>query len=227
GSMAALVDGGGGPPAGRASPDSGSAGAAWWQGPRARSLLSSEYSLLVLLLLGVAVAGWPSFSALLPLAGGDTPVSFVPLVPLMGAIFLLRRFSYARITSHPRDGFVDSIVLLLLCGAVVVVLLLLPVVMSWDYWLTRLDMPGVVLLLTALVVAAWGLPGLAQLGPALLYLLLAWPLPYLVIYNHIIPPLTDVTALATRIVASHLPLLGLRANPQDAYTLLVPFQGHT
>ena len=40
--------------------------------------------------------------------------------------------------------------------------------------------------------AAWGLPGLAQLGPALLYLLLAWPLPYLVIYNYTIPTLTAV-----------------------------------
>src|SRR5438552_3471082 len=126
--MASLVDRGGGPQADRASSAGGSAGAALWHGPRARSrsLLRSEYSLLLALLLGVAAAGWPSFSALLPLAGGDTPVSFVPLVPLMGAVFLVRRFSYAQIRSRPRDGFVDGIVLLLLCGAVVVVLLVLP-----------------------------------------------------------------------------------------------------
>src|SRR5438034_8740399 len=131
--MASLVDRGGGPQADRASSAGGSAGAALWHGPRARSrsrsLLRSEYSLLLALLLGVAAAGWPSFSAVLPLAGGDTPVSFVPLVPLMGAVFLVQRFSYAQIRSRPRDGFVAGIVLLLLCGAVVVFLLVLPMIM--------------------------------------------------------------------------------------------------
>jgi len=192
---------------------------------RLRRLPLSERGLLALMLLAVVAAGWPSFNALLALADGDTPVSTVPLAPFMGALFLLRRFNPAQLQKRPHDGFIDGIILILLCVLTTVVLLLLPVAMSWDFWLDRLDIPGLVLLLTCLVVAAWGLPGLAQLGPGLAYLLLSWPLPYVLLYNRIIPPLTDLTSSAVNLVAPLL-RLGIQPDPQDTHTLLYQFQGH-
>ncbi len=189
-------------------------------------LALSDRGLLIVLLLAVVAAGWPSLGGLLALADGDTPVSFVSLVPFMGAAFLLRRFDGVRLRARRHDGFIDTIVLIPLCVLAVVVLLLLPVMMSWDYWLDRLDVPGLVLLLTCLVVAAWGVSGLVEAGPALLYLLLAWPLPYLLLYNRIIPALTDVTAMATRTVGPLLPFFGIQPDPQDAHALLVTYQGH-
>lgn len=199
-----------------------------WQGrvrPSRQGLPAcSERGALALLLLGVAVAGWPTLRALLALAGGDTPVSFVPLVGPIGAVLLLHRCDPARLRAEARDSFVDGLALLALLGATTVVLFLLPVTMSWDYALDRLDVPGLVLLLGTLVVAAWGLPGLARLAPALFYLLLSWPLPYTVLYNRIAPPLTDATAAAARTLAALLPL-GVRADPSDPYGVLVPVHG--
>lgn len=212
---------------GSAKADRGAVASVWWSAlTRLRQLLASERSLLLLLLAGVGIAGSVSFGALFALADGDTPVSSVPLVPLMGAVFLLRRFDGPAIRKGPRDGFVDGIVLAFFSCATAILLFLLPVIMSWDYWLDRLDIPGLVALLTTLVVAVWGLPGLVQLGPALLYCLLAWPLPYLLVYNHLIPTLTDMTAQAVRAVAPLLPL-GIQADPGDVHSLLVSFHGQT
>ena len=184
----------------------------------------TDRGLLLILLVGVGAAGWPSLGALLPQAGGDTPVSFVPLVPFIGAAFLMARCNGGRMRAYPRDGFVDGLALLLLAGASLFVLLVLPTAMSWYYWLDRLDIVGLILVVTTLVVAVWGMPGLAQLGPGLLYLLLAWPWPYLLIYNRLIPLLTEATALASRAITPLLPL-GIHADPQSTDQLLVPFHG--
>jgi exosortase/archaeosortase family protein len=143
----------------------------------------------------------------------------------MGAMLLLRRFDMAAIRARPQDSFIDGVALLLLGAATTVVLLLLPVMMSWDFWLDRLDVPGLILLLTTAVVAVWGLAGLAQLGPALLYLLFAWPWPYLLVDGRIIPTMTSLTAQAVRIVAPLLPL-GIRPDPGDPATLLITYHGH-
>jgi exosortase/archaeosortase family protein len=186
----------------------------------------SDRALLIVLLLGLAVAGWPSLGTLLALAQGDTPVSFVPLVPVLGAILLVRRCDVAALRVGPRDGFVDGFVLLIMAVLTAGLLLLAPVMMSWDYWLDRLDIPGLILLLSTLIVALWGLPGLAQFGPGLLYMLFAWPFPYLLLYGRIIPSFTSATAHAARLVAPLLPL-GIRADSQDASALLVTFHGQT
>lgn len=73
---------------------------------------------------------------------------------------------------------------------------------------------------------AWGLAALDQLGPALLYLLLAWPLPYLTIDNRILPALTDITVSVTRVL---LPLLpgAIAADPVDATLVYVTYHGQT
>ena len=52
---------------------------------------------------------------------------------------------------------------------------------AWRVVIWPMAQPSPAIPLATLVVAAWGLPGLEQLGPPLLYLLLAWPLPYLVL----------------------------------------------
>jgi exosortase len=184
----------------------------------------TDRAVLLLLLIGVGIAGWPSLSTLLPEAGGDTPLSFVPLVPFIGAVFLMARCDGMRIRSTPRDGFVDGLSLLLLASASFVVLLVLPTSMSWYYWLDRLDILGLIFVLASLIVIVWGLPGVARLGPGLLYLLLAWPLPYLQIYNKLIPPLTAATAMATRAITPLLPL-GIRSDTQSTDQLLIPFHG--
>src|SRR5439155_2317974 len=161
--------------------------------------------ILAAILLAVAVVGWPSIRSLLALADGDTPVSFVPLVGLIGVAGLLYSADGAQLRARGRDAFLDGLTLVALLGATTVVLYLLPTTLSWDYWLASLDILGLILLLATLVVAAWGLPGLQQLGRPLLYLLLAWPLPYLVLYRHVIPQLTDATALAVRVLVSLFP----------------------
>lgn len=193
---------------------------------RVRNLPIADRWLFAALLIGTGLASWQSYRVLLPYARGDTPLSFVPLVPLVGAFFLWRRFDPADIRSRTHDPFVDGLFLSLLIAASCVFLLLLPVTMSWDYWLDRLDVPGIVIVLCTVTVAAWGLPGLIKLSPALLYLLLAWPLPYLLLDNRFIPAMTSVTAAATRFVAPLLHL-GIRPDPADPASLLVTFHGHT
>lgn len=180
--------------------------------------------LLLLLLVGLAAAAWPSLSSLLPLAAGDTPLSFVPLVPVVGTYFLWRGLTLHELRQATRDTFLDGIALSILLAAAALLLVVLPAVMSWDYWLSRFDIPGLVILLAALLVGAWGIPALTRLWPALLYFLLAWPLPYLLIDNTIIPLTTRWTAQAVRALAPLLPL-GIRPA-HDLYTLVVPYRGH-
>src|SRR5205085_9288480 len=99
----------------------------------------AERGLLAAILLAVAVVGWPSIRGLLALADGDTPVSFVPLVGLIGVAGLLYRADGERLRSQHRDTFLDGLALVVLLGAATVVLYLLPATLSWDYWLASLD----------------------------------------------------------------------------------------
>lgn len=190
-----------------------------WRG----HLALSDRLMLAAIVASVALAGWRSLAALLPLASGDTPLSFVPLVPVVGLAFLFKRFDPAAIRSRAHDPFVDGIFFTLLFLGSATLLLVLPTLMSWDYWLDRLDVPGVLLLLAALIVLAWGLPALLRLGPALLYMLLAWPLPLLIADNHVVPGVTDLTAAAARALASLLP--GIAPDPGNPYGLLASYHG--
>lgn len=173
----------------------------------------------------LAAAVWPSAASLVALGSGDTPLSFVPLVPLLGAGLIVWRFDRTELEDAPHDGFLDGLVVVALLVTAVIVFLVLPVIMSWDYWLARLDILGVLVALTALLVVGWGLPALSRLWPGLLYFLLTWPLPYLLLDNHILPGLTAVTARAARALVVYLPF-HIRPDSADAYALLVPHAGH-
>jgi exosortase len=186
----------------------------------------AERGMLAAILRAVGVVGWPSISGLLALADGDTPVSFVSLVGLIGVAGLLYSADGVQLRARDRDAFLDGLALVVLLGATTVVLYVLPATMSWDYWLASLDIPGLILLFATLVVAAWGLPGLQQLGRPLLYLLLTWPLPYLVLYRHVMPSLTDATALAVRVLVSLFPW-PIHADPSGSSDLLITFHHQT
>jgi exosortase len=160
------------------------------------------------------------------MADGDTPVSFVPLVGVIGVAGLLYSAAGARRRARDRDAFLDGLALVVLLGATTVVLYVLPATLSWDYWLASLDIPGLILLLATLVVAVWGLAGLQQLSRPLLYLLLAWPLPYLVLYRHVIPWLTDATGRVVGALVSLFPG-PIHADPSASSALLITFHHQT
>ncbi|GAC1402651.1 MAG: hypothetical protein NVSMB52_16610 [Chloroflexota bacterium] len=186
----------------------------------------TDRTLLCVVIGIVAVVGWSSFSSLLPLASGDTPRAFVPLVPLIAVALMIWRFDPVVLNKMEHDTFVDGIFATLLFLFAVVVLLLLPIVMSWDYWLDRLDIPGLVVLFAAILVTIWGLPALIRLGPVLLYLLLAWPLPLLLVSSHVLPVVTSATAYVAGGVLPWLPF-GIHSNPLNHFELMIPFKGHT
>ncbi|GAC1405260.1 MAG: hypothetical protein NVSMB52_19080 [Chloroflexota bacterium] len=186
----------------------------------------TDRKLLCVIIALLSVVGWSSFSSLLPLASGDTPLAFVPLVPVIAVALMIWRFDPVVLCKMEHDTFVDGIFATLLFLFAVVLLLLLPIVMSWDYWLDRLDIPGLVLVFAAILVTVWGLPALIRLGPALLYLLLAWPLPLLLVSSHVLPVVTSATSYVAGGVLPWLPY-GIRLNPLNHFELLIPFKGHT
>jgi exosortase len=190
-----------------------------------RAVTAGDRHLLVAILLAVALAGRQTLVGLLPYGLGDTPLSFVPLVLPLGGVFAVLRFEPAETRARKHDPFVDGVFFVLLTLAAGAMLLVLPVTMGWDYWLDRLDVPALVILLSALAVGVWGLPAFIRLLPALGYMLLAWPWPWLILDNRLLTPLTAFTASAVGALVQILPF-GIRPSSTGSFALLVPHGGH-
>jgi exosortase len=147
--------------------------------------------------------------SLLTLARGltlQTPLAYLALVPLMAL-----GLAAARVRIEPRglsihDRQVDWIVGLVLLGITAAILVLLPNSTSSGFWLARVDLLTLPLFVSGLIALLFGVRRVWSLRFPILFLLLAWPVPYSMFLAGATGGFTDLTA---RLVA--------------AFTRVVPF----
>lgn len=164
----------------------------------------------------VVAAGWYSLRELGGLALSETPVAFTAVVPLLAAYLLwhdARRQPAA--DARRSDVFVDGIAFAVLMAAALYLILFLPAQLSWYYWLQRFDLLVLPLAATAVALAGWGTGGALVVKRSLGFLLLAWPLPLVLIQQTLGPVLTYLSAAYGHLVVA---LVGLPITiPRDDF----------
>jgi exosortase/archaeosortase family protein len=119
-----------------------------------------------------------SLSTLVRTLQDQTPLSYLGLVPLiaLGLAAASIRPELAEPTIHDRQ--VDYIIGLPLIVASIAFDVLMPVRLSTMFWLWRLDLVSLPLFVAGTICVLFGVRTLWRLKIPVLFLLLAWPLPY-------------------------------------------------
>jgi len=151
----------------------------------------------------------------------QTPLAYLALVPV-GALLLLW-ISWIRsrtVLARPRDlpldfalGRAVGVAFLLTALGITV---LLPGSLGARFWLYRLDLLSLPFFVAGLIALLFGVRRLWTLKSAVVFLLLAWPVPYGLVLGNWLDVFTDVTANAVRAVTAFLPI----ARPASADSTL-------
>jgi exosortase len=151
---------------------------------------------LVAAIVSVAVAYHFSLHSLAAAWRYETPLADLVLVPPLAAVLLVaasRRHPYV---ASLRLGRLDLLIGGLLVVAALACLFVGPVYWSKYFWAARLDLLTLPLFAAAGVALLFGSRALVPLWFPLAFLLLAWPLPYLAVLEHVLEWFTQTTASA-------------------------------
>ncbi len=150
----------------------------------------------------------------------DTPLAYLGLVPLIAA-------ALGYVTSRPvrgepdiHDRQIDRIIGVPLVVVALVALVVLPARMSTMYWLYRIDLLTMPLFVAGVVTLCFGIRMLWRTKVALAFLFLAWPIPIRAVVTLGLEPLTDLTALAVRVLVGVVPVAS--AVSGDGISFRVP-----
>lgn len=136
----------------------------------------------------------------------DSPLAYLGLVPLVAAglaVALARR----QTGDHDiHDRQVDLLVGLPLVGLALLLVLALPERLGSEFWLWRLDLLSLPVFAAGLVALLLGTRVLWRVRAALLFLLVAWPIPWNATLERTDQPLLDLTTSAVRGVTGVVPV---------------------
>src|SRR5918912_1735003 len=159
-----------------------------------------------LLALATLVAFWPSFQALFPLLGADSPSGLSPVMPVLAvwlwAASVWRRERAGLRLVGEREGVVDVPVAAVFLGTAAWLVWRAPADSGWDFLSQRLDLLAAALFALGLAVLLWGVQTLWWHRLAVLYSLLIWPGSLLRLQQWIAEPLAYGSAVVAR------PLIG-------------------
>ena len=136
----------------------------------------------------------------------STPLAYISLVPVF-AIALASGRAYAGSTGPDiNDRQLDWIVGLPLLAAAAVILFLLPAKFSAMFWIWRLDLLAFPLFVAGTTALVFGTRALWRQKFSVGYLLLAWPLPYMLVLLKALNAFTSWTLAALRQLVSIVPV---------------------
>ncbi len=150
----------------------------------------------------------------------DTPLAYIGLVPFVAA-------ALGWFLSRPRDGeldihdrHLDMIVGVPMVTVALIALVVLPPRMGTVYWLYRIDLLTLPLFVGGAVAVAFGVRMLWRVRAAVLFLLVAWPVPLRAVVTRMLEPTAELTAQGVGRLMSIVPL----AQPAngDGITFEVP-----
>lgn len=153
--------------------------------------------------------------SLMTLARGlslQTPLAYLALVPAI-ALCLAAVRQYTRPEESPiQDRQLDWIVGLGFLAATGAILVLAPRPESSGFWLARIDLLTLPLFVAGLVSLLYGVRSVWALRLPILFLLLAWPIPFTLVLSATSGVLTELTAkivaVLTRIIPVARPAVG-------------------
>lgn len=179
--------------------------------PVAAGIASSDLRgrlLLRLALVGIAVVVCYHMS-LWTLVRGlsvDTPLAYIGLVPFVAAAlgWFLSRPDKGELDIH--DRHLDLIVGVPMVAVAMIALIVLPPRMGTVYWLYRIDLLTMPLFVAGAVAIAFGVRMLWRVRAAVLFLLVAWPVPLRVVVTRMLEPTAELTARGVGRLMAVVPL---------------------
>lgn len=170
--------------------------------------------LLLRALLVVAAIGLAYHYSLLTLFRSltlDTPLAYLGLVPLVSLLLAAIAARRWRWEPDVHDRYVDYIVGLPLLLVALLVMVVAPVALSSFFWRWRLDLLSLPVFAAGAITVAFGLRTAVRLRAAIVFLFLAWPLPYTLLLNDWLESFTGATVAVLRHAVAVLPV----ARPAD------------
>ena len=153
-------------------------------------------------IVAVALAYHFSFGTLAADWSYDTPLADLVLVPPIAAALVFAAIRRHRFVVYLRLGRFDYVLAALLAGVALLLVAAGPTLWSKYFWAMRIDLLTVPLFAAAVIVLLFGSRALIPLGFPVLFLLLAWPLPYDALLEHALSSFTSSTAWAVERVAT-------------------------
>jgi exosortase len=144
-----------------------------------------------------------SFSLQSLLAGWryDTPLAHLALVPPLAVLLLFAAPLRYPHVAWLRLGRADVVLAVLFLVAAFALLAAGPAIWSTYFWASRLDLLTLPVFVAGALILLFGSRSLMSFGFPLAFLLLAWPLPYLIFLEHMLDLFTQATAFGVRAIA--------------------------
>ncbi len=178
-------------------------------------------------LLTVTVVAYNySLSTLLAVAGLETPLAYISLVPAIALALAAIRARPMKAEPAIYDRQVDYIVGVPLVAAALAVNLLLPAKLSAMFWVWRIDLLTLPFFVAGAVAIIFGVRVLWRQKLAVSYLLLAWPYPYQTVLLRLLDAFTTATLFGMRGIL-HVVKVATPAGTIDDTLFLVQHGGHT
>jgi exosortase len=147
----------------------------------------------------------------------QTPLAYLSLVPLVALLLGVINFRLYPNLRPIHDRQLDWILGLSLIAVATTIDVLMPSAYSADFWLHRIDMIGLPFFVAGMVSLLYGTRRLWSLRWAILFLLLAWPDPYVTVLAAAIGSSTDIALAAVGASLRVIPV----AQPLGNGTFLV------
>jgi exosortase/archaeosortase family protein len=139
----------------------------------------------------------------------DTPLADLALVPTIALALAAAAASRHRYVAHLRLGRCDYLLAIPLLLAAIVLVAVGPIAWSKYFWAARIDLLTLPLVALASLVLLFGARIVFPFALPVLFLLLAWPLPYAVMLEHELARFTAATTATVTAIATSLAI----ANP--------------
>lgn len=174
----------------------------------------------------VAIAGAYHYSllTLVRALGLETPLAYLGLVPAMalGLALVRARPRPDEPTIHDRQ--IDMIVGIPLLAAALAMTLTLPNRMETLFWVYRVDLLSLPLFVAGVVTLLFGVRTLWRMRVAVVFLLLAWPLPWTALLARWLDGFTDLTVQALKVALTVVPV-GAPTPGSDGSLFSITHQG--
>jgi exosortase/archaeosortase family protein len=172
----------------------------------------------------ITIAFHYSLSTLVRTLKDQTPLSYLGLVPLIALGLAAASIRPAAGEPAIHDRQVDYIIGLPLMLGALIFNVLMPVRLSTMFWLWRLDLVSLPLFVAGTICVLFGVRTLWRLKVPVLFLLLAWPLPYTTLLVNWLNAFTNSTLAGLNFMLRYIHVAA-RDPTQDVGTYLVSHRG--
>jgi len=174
----------------------------------------------------VCVAFHYSLSTLVRTLKSQTPLAYLGLVPVISLLLAAAQFGAHASEPSIHDRQVDYIVGIPLLVAPVLFDILMPIRLSTMFWLDRLDLLALPIFTAGVIAVIFGVRTLWRLKIPVVFLILAWPLPYSTLLTNWLSAFTTSTLGGLNVLLHFVHVAG--ADPgQGSGTYLVRHGGST